>query len=106
MEAQETAPATITTTLPATAAGGDLSPQSNHVDDGRFAKGNRAGLSTRFEPGTSGNPGGGKVGAAYPSRWLPALGDLSEAELNVVAKDKKASVSKRARMVNLFSRPL
>jgi hypothetical protein len=41
------------------------------------------------------NPGGLPKGTAQPGRWITALADTSEGELRRIARDKKASASKR-----------
>lgn len=67
-------------------------PKSNRVGNG----GTTPPKHTRFKPGQSGNPGGRPKGSLAPCKWLPALYEKTEAELQKIEANPKASASKRA----------
>lgn len=52
--------------------------------------------SKRIQKGETRNPGGMPKGTSQPTKWLDALADKPEPELQRIARDKHASVSKRA----------
>mgnify|MGYP006401231171 FL=1 len=48
-----------------------------------------------FPPGTSGNPSGRKKGTVYVAEWMKMLSESKRRELEAIAVDEDASVSKR-----------
>ena len=69
---------------------------SDHLRNGRFASGNKAGLNTRFVKGQSGNPGGLPKGTLKMANWMPYLCDMTLKEIRKIEQSATASLTKRA----------
>ncbi|MBI1338133.1 MAG: hypothetical protein GC164_14405 [Phycisphaera sp.] len=70
--------------------------QGDRDTDGRLMPGHSVGVTTRFKPGESGNPGGTAVGGQKPGRWILVHGDMTTDELQRVLDDPRASMSAKA----------
>jgi hypothetical protein len=62
---------------------------------GRFLPGNASGEATRFPPGQSGNPSGRPSAGLSILEFVNVLQGSTEADLQVLARDKFAPVNKR-----------
>ena len=83
-----------------------ISPAEQAVDRdkrGRFLPGTHAGVTTRFEPGQSGNPNGRPCAGLAIIEWVNILQNASEDEVRSIADDAAAPLNKRIAATRLLA---